>query len=488
MGSKILKILKKEGDSIQLLCFPDEDVEKGDYILIRDGTKERALISQIIDVQYANIPGILEDLLRDGMSEGSLRGEDVDPFRVSSQLQVLKDTRLLMAKIRGAMQNNRISRDVSWLPSRIRAHVDVMSPSLLTRELSNKHAFELGSTRRSAVIASDLSALDGRLNIITGRKGTGKSHLSKLLVTTLVKQGAPVVVLDVNGEYVNLGWMAGKRQPSAEIVPLIPGVNLRFSLDEIGLGTFLGILVHALLLPDNSSRVFARIWRQLEKQNALTMDALGTAIANFECHESIKDALQARFNTLDDSGIFTNDREAALSLDEVFHTNGSGIALVVNMKNQPSTLRRITVELFISKLTDLLSSHRLRGVFLFAEEAHLYLRETYWDDIITRMRHLGLFATFITNQPDTINEGIYRQADNIFLFNFSNEHDLEIVSKVAKLDGETIRMIVRELPPQRCLAVGDLVGNFPMVINVRSLEVQTLGSTRYFFQDEIAVA
>ena len=31
------------------------------------------------------------------------------------------------------------------------------------------------------------------------------------------------------------------------------------------------------------------------------------AIANFECHESIKDALQARFNTLNDSGIFTND-------------------------------------------------------------------------------------------------------------------------------------------------------------------------------------
>jgi len=488
MGNKILKILKKEGDSIQLLCFPDEDVEKGDYILITDGIKDRALISQIIDVQYANIPGILEDLLRDGISESSLTGEDVDPFRVSSQLEVLKDTRLLIAKIRGAMQNNRMSRDVSWLPSRIRARVEVMSPNLLTRELSNKHAFELGSTRRSAVIASDLSALDGRLNIITGRKGTGKSHLSRLLVTTLVKHGAPVVVLDVNGEYVNLGRATGSRESSTKIVPLIPGVNLRFSLNEIGLSTFLGILVHALSLPDNSSRVFARIWRQLELQNSLRMDTLGTAIANFDCHESIKDALQARFNTLDDSGIFTNDPKAALSLDEVFRTHGSGVALVINMKNQPSTLRRITVELFISKLTDLLSSHNLKGLFLFAEEAHLYLRETYWDDIITRMRHLGLFTTFITNQPDTIEGGIYRQADNIFLFNFSNEHDLEIVSKVAKLDGETIRMIVRELPPQRCLAVGDLVGNFPMVINVRPLEVQTLGATRYFFQDQIAAA
>jgi DNA helicase HerA-like ATPase len=489
MGNKALKILRKEGDSIQLLCFLDEDVEKGDYVLIKDGTKERALIAQIIDVQYANIPGILEDLLRDGISEGILTGEDVDPFKVSSQIEVLKDTRLLVGKIRGALQNGRLSRDVSWLPSRIHAHVELMSPTFLTGALSAKHPFELGSTRRSSIITSDLSALDGRLNVITGRKGTGKSHLSKLLVTTLVKQGAPVVVLDVNGEYVNLGRTHdGRENLSTRILPLIPGVNLRFSLDEIGLSTFLGILVHALSLPDNSSRVFARIWHQLEQQNGLTMNALGAAIASFECHESIKDALQARFNTLDDSGIFTNDHQAALNLEEVFRKHASGVALVVNMKNQPSTLRRITVELLISKLTDLLSSHRLNGIFLFAEEAHLYLRETYWDDIVTRMRHLGLFATFITNQPDTIDGGIYRQADNVFLFNFSNEHDLEIVSKVAKLDAETIRMIVRDLPPHRCLAVGELVSNFPMVINVRPLEVQTLGATRYFFQDQIAVA
>ena len=485
-----MKILRKEGDSIQLLSFPEEDVEKGDYVLIKDGAKARALIAQIIDVQYANIPGILEDLLRDGIFESSLTGEDVDPFKVSSQIEVLKDTRLLVGKIRGALQNGRLSRDVSWLPSRIHSCVQVMPQTMLTETLPGKHSFQLGFSRRSGIITTDLSALDGRLNVITGRKGTGKSHLSKLLVTTLVKEGAPVVVLDVNGEYVNLGRTqdGGELHLSSKILSLVPGLNLKFSLNETGLGTFLGILLHALSLPDNSARVFARIWHQLERQNALTMKALGTAIATFECHESIKDALQARFNTLDDSGLFTDDTKVTLNLEDVFRDHTAGCALVINMKNQHSTLRRITVELLISKLTDLLSSHRLRGLFLFAEEAHLYLRETYWDDIVTRMRHLGLFATFITNQPETIESGIYRQADNIFLFNFSNEHDLEIVSRVAKLDAETIRMIVRDLPPQRCLVVGDLVGNFPLVVNVRSLDVQTLGATRYFFQDQLAVA
>jgi hypothetical protein len=490
LGGFPLKILRKEGDSIQLLCFPREEVEKGDYLFVRDGLKDRALIVQIIDIQYANIPGILEDLLRDGISEFSLSGDEVDPLQVSSQIAVLKDTRLLLGKIRGALEQGRLSRDVAWLPSRNHSQIEVIAPTFLTETLAAKHSFELGSTRRYPHIASDLTALDGRLNIVTGRKGTGKSHLTKLLVTSLIKEGAPVVVLDVNGEYVNLGRGPDGRQIhlSPKIISLIPGLNLRFSLNQVGLSTLLGTLIHALSLPDNSARVFARIWRELEGQNQLTMSALRSAIANFDCHESIKDALQARFNTLDDSGIFTDDQHSALNLEEVFRNHHDGCALVVNMKNQYAAMRRITVELLISKLTELLSFQKLKALFLFAEEAHLYLRETYWDDIVTRMRHLGFFTTFVTNQPDTIQGSIYRQADNVFLFNFSNEHDLEIVSKLAKVDAETIKMIVRDLPPHNCLVIGDIVANFPLVIRVRPLEVQTLGATRHFFEKEVLAA
>ena len=485
-----MKILRKEGDDIHLLCFPDEEVDKGDYLLVTDKVKDRSLIVQVIDIQYANIPGILEDLLRDGISEGGLTGDEVDPFKVSSQITILKDTRLLLAKIRGAIEDGHISRDVAWLPSRNHSQVETMPPRLLSAEGNIKHAFEIGSTRRFPHIISDLAMLDGRLNIVTGRKGTGKSHLTKLLVTSLVREGAPVVVFDVNGEYVNLGRSVDGREMhlAPKIISLIPGINLRFSLKQIGLGTLLGTLIYALSLPENSSRVLARIWHELEEQNQLTMAGLGAAIQASNCHESIKDALQARFNTLDDAGIFTDDPRTALNLEDVFRNHPSGCALIVNMKNQYAALRKMVVELLISKFTELLSTQRLRALFLFAEEAHLYLRETYWDDVVTRMRHLGLYTTFVTNQPDTIQASIYRQADNVFLFNFSNEHDLEVVSKVAKVDADTIRMVVRDLPPHRCLAIGDVVANFPLVFNVRPLEVQTLGATRYFFEDQIAVA
>ena len=139
-----MKILRKEADDMQLLCFPDEEVDKGDYLLVTDRVKQRSLIVQVIDIQYANIPGILEDLLRDGISEGSLSGDEVDPFKVSSQIRVLKDTRLLVGKIRGAIENGRITRDVAWLPSRNHSHVEAMPAKLFLENLSSRHAFEIG--------------------------------------------------------------------------------------------------------------------------------------------------------------------------------------------------------------------------------------------------------------------------------------------------------------------------------------------------------
>jgi DNA helicase HerA-like ATPase len=116
-----------------------------------------------------------------------------------------------------------------------------------------------------------------------------------------------------------------------------------------------------------------------------------------------------------------------------------------------------------------------------AEEAHLYLGETYWEDIVTRMRHLGIFPIFITNQPDTIPELVYRQADNIFLFNFSNEGDLERLSKISRVDSDTVKTIGKTLPPRHCLLLGKMVSDIPLVLAVRNSDLATMGATKLFF-------
>ena len=81
----------------------------------------------------------------------------------------------------------------------------------------------------------------------------------------------------------------------------------------------------------------------------------------------------------------------------------------------------------------------------------------------------------------SINESIYRQADNIFLFNFTNENDLTTVSKATMVDVETVNIIAKELPPRYCLILGKAVNDFPLIMKVNSIPVKTMGQTRLFF-------
>jgi len=453
--------------------------------LIEDNSAP-AVIVQVIDIQFANVPGILEDILRDGLTDGKVQGEDYDPLNVQSQIEMLKDTIMLVCKARGSTEAGKVSLTVPRLPSRTGSRISSANVQKLARLDGGSRPVILGKTGVESKLIVDAKLLDGRLNIIAGRKGSGKSHLTKLIVSSLVEYKAPCVVFDVNGEYVNLSCSNDKDKTtnsSAKVVILAPGRNLKLSLRGIGLKAALEMLMHALDLPGTSSRVFSRIWNNLEKERRLSLEAIIDAVTKVTCNEAVRDAIASRCNTLLDSGIFSDRLEQTVDYGELICQIEGGGVIVLNMRDLSTMARRMIVELTLGKLAELLSTWKLRAVFLFAEEAHLYLRETYWDDIVTRMRHLGLFTTFVTNQPDTIQDGIYRQADNIFLFNFLNERDLDAIARASRIDSESIRQIARELPAQRCLVMGDVVKNLPIVVDVRPLDFHGMGETRYYFQD-----
>jgi hypothetical protein len=484
-----MKLYKKEGNVLQILSFPDETAEKGNYLLVEDAEACRALIAQVIDVQFASIPGILEELLRSLPDGGELiQGEDFDPLQIAPHITHIQDASLLICKIRATVESGNLSPSSSWLPSRSKSVIKKLPITTLMKlaKAENRLPIVLGGTRESSLLSIDASSLDGGLNIITGKKGTGKSHMSKLLMLNLVGYNATVVIFDLNGEYLSLGsTIDGKRNIyNDKVHVLTPSQNFRVCIKQMNLHVVLGILIHALHLPGTSAREFRRIWQALKEKNMLSLNELGEAIRNCNCNQHVRDALFSRYHALVNSGFFSDSIAEASELEDcLFKSKEKGGAVVVNLKNTSAIDRQIVVEYVLGKLVEMLSSWKLKATFLFAEEAHLYLRETYWDDIVTRMRHLGIFATFITNQPDTIRDNIYRQADNIFLFNFTNEHDLDVVSRAARVDAETVRLIARDLPPHYCLALGRAVHDFPIVVKVKALDVKTMGETRLFFKD-----
>jgi energy-coupling factor transporter ATP-binding protein EcfA2 len=484
-----MKLYKKEGNILQILSFPTENAEKGDYLLVEDADARKALIAQVIDVQFASIPGVLEELLRTLPDGGvPIQGEDIDPLEIAPHITYIQDASLLICKIRATFENERLSPSSSWLPSRSQSTIKKLSIPMLLKlaEVEGKLPIILGGTKDSSLLTIDATAVDGTLNIITGKKGCGKSHLSKLLMASLIGYKATVVIFDLNGEYTSIGMSSdGKRNMYYDkIHALTPSQNFKVALDQLHLNVVMGILIHALHLPGTSSREFRRTWKSLKDRGKLTLHELGETIQNLNCNQHVRDALTSRYHALVNSGFFTDNPAESTLLDEcLLKAKDQGGAIVINLRNTSTIDRQIVVEYVLGKLVDSLQSWKLKAVFLFAEEAHLYLRETYWDDVVTRMRHFGIFTTFITNQPDTIRENIYRQADNIFLFNFTNEHDLDAVSRAARVDAETVRSIARDLPPHHCLTLGKVVRDFPIVTRVRALDIKTMGETRLFFKD-----
>jgi hypothetical protein len=292
-----MKILSKNGNEIVMLAMITDTAGKGDYLLIEDEKSNRKMIVQIYDEEYLSSQSLIEDIVKDEVVTASSTENLHDPLDIGSLSRMLRDARLFRTKIRAAIDlSDKLSSDVTWLPSRVYSKVRRLKISELGLFLGRRGVFPIpigkagGDNEDFEIYAEDL---DGKLNIITGKKESGKSHLSKVLVKTLVQHGAFVVVFDLNNEYGGLAWNQDGSPSSIQdqIIVLEPGNGLKFSLDYCGKAAISSMLKNALDMPAASLREFFRIWDSLEIKQILGIGALGNAINTCNINEIVRDAL-----------------------------------------------------------------------------------------------------------------------------------------------------------------------------------------------------
>ncbi|MDG6990408.1 MAG: ATP-binding protein [Nitrososphaerota archaeon] len=472
-----------------MIASPRERVYVGDYLVAIEAQK--SLVLQVYDERYLDVEGIEEEIAREEVLSASAAGVTSDPTELTTISTLIRDMRILLCKARGTISGGRLTPRANWMPSRTNSTVSRLMVEDLTGavETLGVRDIRLGTVDAGSSFCIPAEALDGRITVITGRKESGKSHLAKILLRGLLENRAYAVVFDLNDEYGTIGQHkdGSETDQARKLKVMRPGRDLKFSLSSVGIRSISNLLSHSLDMPGTSLREFMKIWEQLDGRDELSLASLETAIQMWRCNEFVRDALFARYHTLASCGLFTDSPHQQFDLQDFFTLNRSGGALVVSLSGVSPLNRKMVVELMLSKLVELLERRKIPPVFLFAEEAHLYLRDTYWEDLITRMRHFGVFTVFVTNQPDAIDQKIYRQVDNIFLYNFSNDSDLALVSQASMADSDTVKAIVRTLPPRMCLLLGYAVRNLPVVVSVDPFDSPATGLTRRFFADAVEI-
>ncbi|MBI2659755.1 ATP-binding protein [Candidatus Woesearchaeota archaeon] len=465
MENKIKIIYKKENE-IAFMFSSGLDLRVGDCFKIEDGSY--CCIAQIFDLQYSDFPGFFASLLREIAA-----GADVlaPQSELANYYNSVRDARIARCKIRGNLINSNFLLGSTILPSR-NSKVSVIPEDNVAKLIGfkPKKPAQIGKfLKTNSEFNLDLTGLQG-ITLITGKKGSGKSHLSKKIVEELIKNKAPIVILDVNGEYSGLKEKesGGKSSYHDLIIELIPTKNFLIPLDGIRFETF----ARMCQIDDshNAYRLFSRYWN--ENREGKDLDNLQDYIEESGSHQNTVTAAVGRIEFAKSLNIF-GDFDLSKDLKKV---KSSGGAIIINMFAQGQKVKELSIVYVLNQLIRAGEYDKGR-IFLFAEEAQNYFEEEFWDDVITRMRHLGIYSVIITNEPTTLPEMVFRQCDNLFAFNFSNSADISFISKAQVIDPESL-LILKNLGRGEAVLIGQATNNFPFVIKVDQIKVKAGGETK----------
>jgi len=520
-----VQIRRIESDMAELFFNPREvDLRIGETLTLRERDSGRAVIVQIIAFRSASYPALareqMESLVGIPFTEEDMlkleavmaeKNEQDESWNGSGFAEAMGNIKLALAKLRKtvpAHQNGRATWENwdGWIPDRdVEVSLTPDEEVFANATQSRGNDLRLGKTLTGQNFYIEGQDLE-KVNVITGVKGSGKSHLSKVVLLQLIEQGAPCIVFDINREYIHLPKAEADEQTGQVlkrgIVHLEAGGNFRLGVRQFGLPPLMTLL-QRFGLPEVSALHFenriARLWAEADgleeagrKAPYLGLEQLIDMAEDQEFGGGssalvVNNAIRSRLEALAHTRIFARGPNEAASLSRAYRQIRDGGALVIDISGLSNLARGGFVQAIIELVKDLcqweIEHETHRFPFIFFEEAHLYVSRQSIDYIVTRARHLGITSFFVTNMIQGLDEAILRQADNLFLLRIPFEDDVRHVSRGAATDFATMDALVRRLRQRHALVIGNVTAQYPLMFEVDSLRgVDTAGETRFFFK------
>jgi len=460
-----MRILLKEDDKLLFIASPDESVRIGDVF------QSGEILSQTLDLQFADLPGIMEHILRQSLIAKPNISQDIQE-EVKRVLETLSDQKLIITKIRGHVSEEEgVKRLKPGLTefnlSRERTEPQILPPTELFEILdltSNDGA--ISRTLGKEPITFDFLPQRMGINLITGQKGSGKSYFSKRLLLRLIEAGVFNIVFDVNAEYQNLHLDesgSNENEFADSITILDPRLNapdgrrlpLRIPLNELSADQFCN---HTFITTEGTIAVVNQFW--IDHQGGqFDLNDLQTYAMTLP-PGLVRNKIISSVNYARSLNIF-----GPLDIRQIMQNLSGGGAMIINLFGIENRLRRIVVNIIQRWITRMSESHEIQSVSMYLEEAQSYVTTDEFQDLLTRMRHIGVYPTFITNDPTTLPDEVFSLVDNLISFRFKSDKILNHLARTGMIDFDSIKAL-RILDDRQCLVVGNFTNNFPLYLEI----------------------
>lgn len=493
----------------KLLYYPPAlSLEPGDVLYLRERSQpqtENGLIVQVIrkaTATYAQVENKVLWRLLTAVRAQELNRSHHEPTEVIDLF--LSAT----FKVQATIVNG------TWSPTSgqvVTRNVDIfpIAPAILMSNILRSQPaidIHLGEFKQQPVTFSG-AGLD-KVNLITGMKGAGKSHLAKGIIDQSRQKRMSAVVFDINDEYGEL--------PDATVFR--PGFNLKFRLDRTEPRTFIDIInrLHpfaertgfaatAAMSPLFDQRGKAKKLLDIEflktqanvvfpGKNNWTTNQQASYVQSLETVEQYHLFATAQEIEQENAVMRRGGSAPATTLSSVFYDldqrERAGV-IVFAIGGQLPIVQRIIVKLVRDVLKDICDRqarlyekdphHVPTYPTVFFEEAHMYMDRDDINEMIPVIRHLGMNLFFITNTPGDLPDSVFRLVDNLYMTRLLNEADIKRVAACGLADSETIESFAPEIPKYHALVLSALDGvtkNFPLIFEVRDFGLPKSGVTR----------
>ncbi len=525
-----IEVYQVKGDIMELIFDPRaEDLRVGETLTVQERDTGQGLVVQILEFRMVTYPSLVQELLRmvlgqshNGHPNGhngvgnnpeetlemmtnlteALSSEDTLNVMQLSQERNLKIAVCKIRKLTGSAWD----QWDGWIP-----HRDVVITRTADAELFENcvadlgNHLDLGFTLRGEPFTIEGQTIE-KINIVTGVKGSGKSHLSKVLLLELIRAGAPCIVFDLNKEYIHLpphevDDLTG-RVVRRGIIHLKAGANLKLGLRQFGIQPLITMLEKYGLPEVSCMHLENRLFGLFEEMDYLEKKGMKVPFIGIEHliemaehneiapNEVVNAAIRSRLLSVRNTGVFATKPEEAIDLRQEYKKVRFGGALVIDVSALSNLARfgftQAILEIVKSICEEEIQSGTARFPFVFFEEAHLYISRNTITNIVTRSRHLGITCFFITNMVGGLDESVLRQADNLFMTYLPFDDDVRHIGKSAMTDQETMSSFVKRLRRHHAMVIGTCTRQYPIIIKVKALRgINTAGETQYFFKPKM---